>query len=108
MQLNIQLPQSAAGVRLFDTAGKPVLSQILSVDTATHQFTLLARVSVPALGYTVLRAGPADAANPTGPDGFTITEKADSYIIGNNYVGIDIDKRPAVSPGSMTTIATRR
>ncbi len=93
VQLNIQLPQSAAGVRLFDTAGKPVLSQILSVDTATHQFTLLARVSVPALGYTVLRAGPADAANPTGPDGFTITEKADSYIIGNNYVGIDIDKR---------------
>jgi alpha-mannosidase len=93
VQLNIQLPQGAAGIRLFDTAGKPVLSQILSADTATHQFTLLARVSVPALGYTVLRAGPSDAANPTGPDGFTITEKADSYIIGNNYVGIDIDKR---------------
>ncbi len=93
VQFNVQLPQGAVGIKLLDAAGKPVLSQILSADTATHQFTLLARVSVPALGYTVLHAGPSDAPNPSGPDGFTIAEKAGSYILGNNYVGIDIDKR---------------
>jgi alpha-mannosidase len=99
VRLHVQLPQEAVGVALFDAQEKPVLSQVIAKDAATHQFTVLARVDdVPALGYEVLHA------KPVGKDeeksGLTLEQTADSYVLENAHLRLAIDRKT----GCMTSL----
>jgi alpha-mannosidase len=103
VELKVQLPEDATSVKLLDAHDRPILAQVVSKDAATHQFTLLARVSdIPALGYTVLHAAPATsaAANPTS--GLTLHDAADAYTLANTRLKLAIDKKT----GCITSIVS--
>jgi len=51
VEAEVQLPGAAPAIQVVDGAGKPVPSQLLATDKATHRARLLLRVSVPGLGY---------------------------------------------------------
>ncbi|NYF90543.1 glycoside hydrolase family 38 C-terminal domain-containing protein [Tunturiibacter empetritectus] len=57
VELHIQLPSPSETIELTDTRNAILLSQIVSHQPGSNEFTVLARVNeVPALGYTVLHA----------------------------------------------------
>ncbi len=51
VEADVQLPAAAAAVEVVDATGKPVRSQLLAFDAATHRVRLLLKASVPSLGY---------------------------------------------------------
>jgi alpha-mannosidase len=53
VEINAQLPVSAQQVGVFDSSGKPELSQLLGIDTSTNRVRLLVLATVPSLGYKV-------------------------------------------------------
>jgi alpha-mannosidase len=95
VELKVQLPEDAKGIRLIDAKGAPVLSQVILKDAATHEFTVLARVvDVPALGYTVLRAEAAVAEAKKGSEGsLVLHEGASSFRLENSHVSLEIEKK---------------
>jgi alpha-mannosidase len=104
VELKVQLPEDAKGVRLLDAKGAAVLSQVISKDAATHEFTVLARVlDVPALGYTVLRAEAADAEAKTDSEGLMLHERAGSFALENGHLSLEIDKKT----GCITSLVSR-
>src|SRR5690348_5878686 len=51
-----QMPAAVQHVEIQDASGKPLLSQVISTDAATHRIKLrVLAAKVPALGYKVLR-----------------------------------------------------
>ena len=57
VQLTVQLPEHAGGIRILDDKSKPVISQVLHQDAATNTFTVLVRAEdLPSLGYKLLHA----------------------------------------------------
>ncbi len=101
VKLSFQLPEAAAGVRVLDANNHPVLTQVLSRDAATHQFTVLARVNhVPALGYTVLHAEAGPAAAPASR--LTLRETTDAYTLANDHLNLVIDRHN----GCITSLKT--
>jgi alpha-mannosidase len=101
VQFNLQLPEDATSVKLLDAHDHPVLSQVLSKDAATHQFTLLARVDdIPALGYTVLHAEPATTSDHASP--LTLRDNATDYTLANANLKLIIDKHT----GCITSLKT--
>jgi alpha-mannosidase len=99
VQLTVQLPEDATNIKLLDAQDRPVLSQVLSKDAATHQFTVIARVNdIPALGYTVLHAADESLVKktpPSGPDDSAVRmdEKADSISLSNGLIDLTINKK---------------
>ncbi|MGA8938356.1 MAG: glycoside hydrolase family 38 C-terminal domain-containing protein, partial [Acidobacteriaceae bacterium] len=104
VKLNVQLPEGATGVKLLDAHDHPLLTQILSKDATTHQFTVLARVDdIPALGYTVLHAEPSTTAEPATK--LTLHDSAADYTLANAGLKLTIDKHTGCIT-SLTTGAT--
>ncbi|MES2390772.1 MAG: glycoside hydrolase family 38 C-terminal domain-containing protein [Acidobacteriota bacterium] len=98
VRVHVQLPQAASGVQLFDAQEKPVLTQVVEKNEATHEFTVLARVEdVPALGYVVLHAKAADKAADAG---VKVEEKTDSIVLENAKLRLVLDKKT----GCMTSL----
>ncbi len=95
VRTSVQLPDGAEGVRILDAHDKPVVSQVLSTDAATHRFEVLARVSdVPALGYSVLHAAKGRPASVTdsGTD-LRLEEQGSSVVLTNSHLKAVIDRR---------------
>src|SRR6202011_689124 len=51
VEADVQLPGDAATVEVVDAAGKPMPSQMLTMDRGTHRVRLLLKASVPGFGY---------------------------------------------------------
>ena len=112
VQLDVQLPESAPDLRLLDSNDKPIPTQVLHADAATHQFTLLARVhDVPAMGYTVLHAVPekgekssnGDLHLDTEPNGYTLSNGKLRLMIDKStgcISSLDVGGRPYLAPNS--------
>jgi alpha-mannosidase len=94
-ELKVQLPEGANSVKLFDGHGVPVLSQVMTRDAATHEFTVLAHVGdVPALGYTLLRAEAETARSKTPLEvRLGLSQDATSFSIENAHIKLEIDKK---------------
>jgi alpha-mannosidase len=93
-EIKVQLPANATSVRLLDSHGNPILSQVITADPATHEFTVLARVpNVPALGYTVLHAEAASAPASGSNDALAIHETTTDYTLSNQHLKLVIDKK---------------
>jgi alpha-mannosidase len=100
-EFKVQLPEDASSVKLLDAQDRPLLSQVISKDAATHQFTVLARVdNIPALGYTVLHAEPAATTNHAS--GLTLQDTAADYTLANADLKLVIDKHT----GCITSLST--
>jgi alpha-mannosidase len=103
VQIAVQLPEDAKGVQVLDAKNHPVLSQLVSTDAATHQYTLLAHVEdVPALGYTVLHAEAASQP-ATASDALKLTGTASAYSLANEHLNLTIDKKT----GCITSLTTQ-
>jgi len=90
--VKLELPDGASDVALFDDYGKPLTTQLVSQDPVTHEVQLLARVEdIPALGYTVLRAEPAEGL--ASPRALKAEEKADAFVLSNGRLTATIDKK---------------
>ncbi len=93
LTLHIQLPTAASDVRLLDANDHTILSQVVSADSDTHQFTLLAHVdAVPALGYTVLHAEGTNKQSETS-DKLRVRQDAASIELVSNSLRLVIDKK---------------
>ena len=64
-EADLEFPDSTTGVQVFDGAGKPVPTQMLSCDQGKCRFIFLAKV--PSIGFAVYSAkrGPASTASDT-------------------------------------------
>ena len=98
VKLKVQLPDAADDVKVLDAQEKPVLSQVIAKDAATHSFEVLARLeNVPALGYEVLHAAPGRADDKSD---LKVEDQAGSYVLSNAKVRVVIDKKN----GCMTSV----
>ena len=91
VKLSVQLPEASDGVRILDSHEKPVLSQVMSEDRATHRYEVLARVSdVPALGYAVLHAvkGKTDAGKE-----LRVEEQPGAFVLSNEHLKVTVDRK---------------
>ncbi len=93
VKISVQLPEASEGVRILDAHDRPLLSQVLSQDAATHRFEVLVRVNdVPALGYAVLHAEKGRAAEGSSK-GLRVEEQAGSVVLANEHLRVAIDKK---------------
>ncbi len=95
VNVSVQLPEAADGVQLLDAHDKPLVSQVLSQDAATHRFEVLARVAdVPALGYSVLHAAKGRAQS--GTDSRTdlrVEDQPGAFVLSNAHLKVVIDRK---------------
>jgi alpha-mannosidase len=95
--LTAQLPDAADAVQWFDEYGKPVLSQAISSNPATHEFKSLVPVTVSATGYAVLHAEailPRQQARNT-LDGMALhlQDEPASFNLSNTRLQFTLDKK---------------
>jgi alpha-mannosidase len=94
LTLDVQLPDAAQGIELFDAKDHRLDTQVVSEDEATHTFHVLARVdNVPALGYAVLHALPAKTDASGREDTIRNSEDADAITLANKNVSLIIDRK---------------
>ena len=93
VEIPVQLPEAAGGVTLLDARERPVPSQVVSQDAATHEFKVLARVKdVPALGYTVLHAvGTRDNGNTAGLVLRLDAQPPNSFVLRNAHLQVTVN-----------------
>ncbi|HLQ51680.1 MAG TPA: hypothetical protein VK129_09295, partial [Terriglobales bacterium] len=84
-----QMPAAVQHVEIQDASGKPLLSQVISTDAATHRVKLrVLAAKVPALGYKVLRV--VSSANTAG----TVSPlKASTTMLENEFLTLKIDPK---------------
>ncbi|PYX90054.1 MAG: hypothetical protein DMG67_13640 [Acidobacteria bacterium] len=84
-----QMPAAVQHVEIQDASGKPLLSQVISTDAATHRVKLrVLAAKVPALGYKVLRV--VSSANTAG----TVSPlKASTTTLENEFLTLKIDPK---------------
>jgi alpha-mannosidase len=93
VRFSVQLPDAADHIQLRDANDKPLTTQILSHDAATHSFELLARINnVPALGYTVLYAEQMPEQAKPNPL-MRAVEDSSHYSLANEKLSLTIDKK---------------
>jgi alpha-mannosidase len=93
-EVKVQLPEGAGHVSLLDSNDHAVLSQVVSEDAATHQFTVLAHVrDVPAMGYAILHAEPASMAAHGAEGDLELHGTGPAYVLANAHLKIAIDKK---------------
>jgi len=100
-EISVQLPDDSDDVIVQD-ADVPIVSQVLSVDHATHLITaLVAGVKVPAMGYVTLHAYGVKH-NP-----YAVTDlmekETSSFILSNEHFDVTIDKHT----GCITSIKSK-
>ena len=99
VETELQLPQATAAVEVVDGAGKPVPSQLLSMDSVTHRVRLLLKATVPSLGYRTYYVRAAAKAAPGTPE-----IKATDDSLENDLVRLKIDPQT----GCMTNLFDKR
>ncbi len=93
VQLDVQLPGQANGVRFLDSKNKVLLTQVLHQDQATHTFTVLARAEdVPALGYKLLQAVPAGNTGAQHTS-LTATDQPAAFTLANDHLSVTVDRK---------------
>jgi alpha-mannosidase len=90
VQFNVQLPDAADSVKVLDEQGRILPSQSTQTGAATHQFSVLARVSVPALGYAVVHA---ESGVPAEPAAVHLEQTSAAYLLSNAHLKLAIDKK---------------
>ena len=98
VEAEVQLPNVAPAIQVVDGAGKPVPSQMLAIDSATHRVRLLLKAGVPGLGYrTYYVRGAAKHA--------AVSEiKASGEALENDLVRLKVDAQT----GCMTSLYDKR
>jgi alpha-mannosidase len=95
VKIKVQSPDAASHPLMLD--GRPLLTQVVSQDAATHQYELLARVEdVPAMGYKVLQFAPAGYSGVRPSEKIVVlrvAENPDSIELSNFRVGVSIAKK---------------
>jgi len=99
VEAELQLPATTAAVEVVDGAGKPVLSQLLSMDSVMHRVRLLMKARVPSLGY---RTYYVRAAAKVAPARSEIRATGDS--LENDLVSLKVDPQS----GCMTSLLDKR
>ncbi len=98
LEVEAQLPGTAANVSVVDGAGKAADAQLLSMDAATHRARFLLKTSTPSMGYnTYFVRGAAAATKQAGV-------KAAATSLENEFVRLTIDPRS----GCMTSLFDKR
>lgn len=100
VEVETQLPGPAQHIQVVDAKGKVALSQLLSMDAATHRVRLLLLANVPSLGYKtyfVRAATQEPAASPS-------SLRATADTLENQFIRLKID--PAT--GCMTSLFDKR
>ena len=93
VKVSVQLPEASDDVRMMDAQERPLLSQVVKTDAATHRFEVLVRVQdVPALGYEVLHAEKGKAAG-SDRQGVKLEEQGGSYVLSNDHLKVAIDRK---------------
>ncbi len=97
----VQLPTAADSVILTDASGKQIPAQVVHKDIATHTFTLLADINVPAMGYTILHA---ESGQATDPRTVSIEDHGANYQVANGFLNFVVDK----TTGCITSISSSK
>jgi alpha-mannosidase len=100
VRISAQLPINADSVDVFDSHGSKLLSQVISMDD-DHEVVIYAMVTVPALGYTVLRVVPASEAEQA-QHAVELMDHGKNFELSNGKLSVVIDK---VS-GCMTSLTS--
>ena len=95
IETQAQLPGPAKQIEVLDAEGKPVESQLLTMDAATHRARILVTVDVPSLGFKTYFVREAVVPNsPRNP------VKATGDSLENEFLRVKIDPRT----GCMTSL----
>ncbi len=99
VELEVQLPGPTQQISVTDAAGRPVNSQLLSIDPQTHRAKFLVLANVPSLGYNTyfVRAAARTPAIRT-------PLRATADTLENEFVRVKIDPET----GCMTSIFDKR
>jgi alpha-mannosidase len=98
VRISAQFPSSADSVNVFDAKGQKLLSQVISRED-DHEVVLYVTVSVPALGYTVLRVAPASEDVQT-PHAVELIDHGKDFELSNGKLSVVINK----ASGCMTSL----
>ncbi len=102
VKVSVQLPDASDGVRILDSHNRPLISQIISQDAATHRFDLLVRVNdIPALGYAVLHAEKAGASESSKE--VQVEEQPGAFVLANSHLRVSIDKKTGCITSLLST-----
>ena len=92
LKLTIQLPEDADDLEI-ESEGKPIVSEVLNVDHATHRITaLVAGPAIPAMGYTILYAHGLKR-NPYNITDLMTKRTPSSFVISNDRLSVTIDNK---------------
>ena len=101
VQVKVQMPAAAGAVSLLDPQQHPVPTQLVSQDTKTHTFTLLARVDdVPSLGYKVLHAVAEEGKPHTQNIALDASDQGAQITLSNGLLRVTV----ARSNGCITSL----
>ena len=98
IEAEVQLASPADQIEVVDSAGKPYLSQLLTMDKNTHRARFLLMASVPSLGYNTYFVRPLRSI-----EGRAAHVGASPNVIGNEFVRVTIDPQS----GCMTSLFDR-
>jgi alpha-mannosidase len=99
VELEAQLPNTAQGISVSDSAGKPAEFQLLNMDAPTHRARLLVLARTPAFGYRTYFVRPATKTAPVSS-----TLKASTDTLENEFLRVKIDPQT----GCMTSLFDKR
>ncbi len=95
VDIKVQAPDETPRSLMID--GRPVVTQVVSQNTPTHEFELLARVpGVPALGYKVLQFAPVGSGEVrtyTKMLELRTDQSPGAVMLSNQKLAISIDKK---------------
>jgi alpha-mannosidase len=99
VEADVQLPTAASAVEVVDARGRPVPSQFLAMEGATHRARILLKASVPALGYSSYYI--RGAARHTGEQPKLL---GSGGTLENDLVRLNVD----MQSGCMTSLFDKR
>jgi alpha-mannosidase len=100
VRVNLQLPEAAKSVSVSDAQGNELPFEIVRMED-DHEVILHVTVSVPALGYSVLRVIRSNHERPA-QYGVHVVDRGKEYQLSNRFVSVTIDK----TTGCMTSLTT--
>ncbi len=100
VEIEAQLPGPTKNVEVVDAAGRPVESELLSIDSATHRARILILADPPALGYKTyfVRSAPAAAGSQNAhskgaAQRVTLSENTGGLVMQNALVRVTVDPK---------------
>lgn len=86
IEAEVQIPNSVRQIQVVDSKGKPVESELLSLDSETHRARFLLLASVPAMGYQTYFVG-----RTTTTPAYSTAVNATVDTLENEFVRVKID-----------------